>query len=63
MRTIDKRIAPNVRLAATLVARAPALTLAYDARCKSRLAATLDTGEDVALVLPRGTVSVSYTHL
>ncbi|CAJ2729496.1 urease accessory protein UreE [Burkholderia pseudomallei] len=56
MRTIDKRIAPNVRLAATLVARAPALTLAYDARCKSRLAATLDTGEDVALVLPRGTV-------
>jgi urease accessory protein len=56
MRTIDKRIAPNVKLAASLVARAPALTLRYDARCKSRLAATLDTGEDVALVLPRGTV-------
>ncbi|KVK73458.1 urease accessory protein UreE [Burkholderia sp. MSMB1498] len=56
MRTIDKRIAPNVKLAASLVARAPALTLAYDARCKSRLAATLDTGEEIALVLPRGTV-------
>jgi urease accessory protein len=56
MRTIDKRIAPNVKLAASLVMRAPTLTLAYDARCKSRLAATLDNGEAVALVLPRGTV-------
>ena len=56
MRTIDKRIPPSAKLAATLVARAPTLTLAYDARCKSRLAATLDTGEEVALVLPRGTV-------
>lgn len=56
MRTIDKRIAPPVKLAASLVARAPTLTLAYEARCKSRLAATLDTGEDVALVMPRGTV-------
>jgi len=56
MRTIDKRIAPNVKLAASLVARAATLTLTYDARRKSRLAATLDSGEDVALVLPRGTV-------
>lgn len=56
MRTIDKRIAPPVKLAASLVVRAPTLTLAYDARCKSRLAATLDTGEEVALVMPRGTV-------
>ena len=56
MRTLDKRIAPNVKLAASLVARAPTLTLVYDARCKSRLAATLDTGEDVAVLLPRGTV-------
>jgi urease accessory protein len=56
MRTIDKRITPPAKLAASLVARAPTLTLAYDARCKSRLAATLDTGEEVALVLPRGTV-------
>jgi urease accessory protein len=58
MRTIDKRIAPNVKLAASLVMRAPTLTLAYEARCKSRLAATLDDGEAVALVLPRGTVLV-----
>jgi urease accessory protein len=56
MRTIDKRISPPAKLAASLVARAPTLTLAYDARCKSRLAATLDTGEEVALVMPRGTV-------
>jgi urease accessory protein len=56
MRTIDKRIAPPTKLAASLVARAPMLTLAYDARCKSRFAATLDTGEEVALVMPRGTV-------
>jgi urease accessory protein len=56
MRTIDKRIAPHVKLAASLVMRAPTLTLAYEARCKSRLAATLDNGEAVALVLPRGTV-------
>ena len=56
MRTIDKRIAPHVKLAASLVSRAPTLTLAYEARCKSRLSATLDNGEAVALVLPRGTV-------
>jgi urease accessory protein len=56
MRTLDKRIAPHVKLAASLVARAPVLTLPYDARCRSRLAATLDHGEDVALLLPRGSV-------
>jgi urease accessory protein len=56
MRTIDKRIAPPAKLAASLVARAPTLTLAYEARCKSRFAATLDTGEEVALVMPRGAV-------
>jgi urease accessory protein len=39
-----------------LVKRAATLTLAFDARCKSRLAATLDGGEEVALVMPRGTV-------
>jgi urease accessory protein len=54
MRTIDKRI--EVKLAAALVKRAPTLTLPFDGRCKSRLAATLDTGEEVALVMPRGTV-------
>jgi urease accessory protein len=56
MRTIDKLIDPNIKLAAVLVKRAPTLTLDFDARRKSRLAATLDNGEEVALVLPRGTV-------
>lgn len=56
MRTIDKRVSPPAKLAASLVARAPTLTLAYDARCKSRLGATLDTGEEIALVMPRGTI-------
>ena len=54
MRTIDKRI--EVKLAAALIKRAPTLTLDFDDRCKNRLAATLDNGEEVALVLPRGTV-------
>ncbi|MCP3727271.1 urease accessory protein UreE [Paraburkholderia sp. CNPSo 3272] len=54
MRTIDKRL--TAKLAPVLVKRAPTLTLPYDARCKSRLAATLDTGEEVGVVLPRGTV-------
>lgn len=54
MRTIDKRL--NARLAPVLIQRAPTLTLAYDARCKSRFAATLDSGEEVGVVLPRGTV-------
>ncbi|PXW23644.1 urease accessory protein UreE [Paraburkholderia caballeronis] len=54
MRTIDKRL--TAKLAPVLVRRAPTVTLAYDARCKSRFAATLDTGEEVGVVLPRGTV-------
>ncbi|RQH08395.1 urease accessory protein UreE [Paraburkholderia dinghuensis] len=54
MRTIDKRL--NAKLAPVLVKRAPTLTLPYDVRCKSRFAATLDTGEEVGVVLPRGTV-------
>jgi urease accessory protein len=54
MRTIDKRL--TAKLAPVLVKRAPTLTLPFDARCKSRLAATLDNGEEVALVMPRGTV-------
>jgi urease accessory protein len=56
MRTLDKRIDPQVKLAAALVKRAATVTLAFDERCKSRLAATLDSGEEVALLLPRGTV-------
>ncbi|MEM5311995.1 urease accessory protein UreE [Paraburkholderia sp. JHI869] len=54
MRTIDKLL--NAKLAPVLMQRAPTLTLPYDARCKSRFAATLDTGEEVGVVLPRGTV-------
>ncbi|WP_322030575.1 urease accessory protein UreE [Paraburkholderia sp. J76] len=54
MRTIDKRL--TAKLAPVLMQRAATLTLAYDARCKSRFAATLDTGEEVGVVLPRGTV-------
>jgi urease accessory protein len=56
MRTLDKLLAPHLKLAPVLVKRAPTLTLAFDERCKSRLAATLDNGEQVALLLPRGTV-------
>lgn len=56
MRTIDKLIAPHLKLAPVLVKRAPTLTLAFDDRRKSRLAATLDNGEEIALLLPRGTV-------
>lgn len=56
MRTLDKLLAPHLKLAPVLVKRAPTLTLAFDERRKSRLAATLDSGEDVALLLPRGTV-------
>jgi urease accessory protein len=56
MRTINKLIDPKIKLAAVLVKRAPTLTLDFDSRRKSRLAATLDNGEEVALVLPRGTV-------
>jgi urease accessory protein len=54
MRTIDKRV--TAKLAAVLVRRAPTLTLPYDTRGKSRFAATLDTGEEVGVVLPRATV-------
>ncbi|MES2000000.1 MAG: urease accessory protein UreE [Pseudomonadota bacterium] len=32
------------------------LTLPFDARCRSRLRTQLDSGEDVGLFLPRGTV-------
>ncbi|WP_133650854.1 urease accessory protein UreE [Paraburkholderia flava] len=56
MRTLDKRIDPHIKLAAVLVKRAPTLTLAYGDRCRSRLAATLDNGDEAAVLLPRGTI-------
>ncbi|AKM32810.1 urease accessory protein UreE [Pandoraea faecigallinarum] len=55
MRRVEKRFEAG-RIAASLARRAPALVLPFDARSKSRLRATLETGEDVALFLPRGTV-------
>ncbi|GAA5234210.1 urease accessory protein UreE [Verticiella sediminum] len=42
--------------APALARRAATLTLAYDERCRSRLAATLDDGREAALFLPRGTI-------
>ncbi|SMG45003.1 urease accessory protein UreE [Paraburkholderia susongensis] len=56
MRTLDKLLGPHLKIAPVLVKRAPTLTLAFDERRKSRLAATLDNGEAIALLLPRGTV-------
>ncbi|MDH6148842.1 urease accessory protein [Paraburkholderia sp. WSM4179] len=56
MRTLNKLLAPHLKIAPVLVKRAPTLTLAFDERRKSRLAATLDDGEEIALLLPRGTV-------
>ncbi|VVD75525.1 urease accessory protein UreE [Pandoraea anhela] len=55
LRRVEKRFEAG-RIAAPLARRAPALVLPFDARSKSRLRATLETGEEVALFLPRGTV-------
>jgi urease accessory protein len=56
MRTLNRLIPPGTRLAKPLLSRAATLTLAFDERRKSRLATTLDTGEEVGVMLPRGTV-------
>lgn len=56
MRKIEKRLDRTIKLARVLIARAAVLTLPYEARCKSRLATVLDNGEEVALLMPRGTV-------
>ncbi|VVD70283.1 Urease accessory protein UreE [Pandoraea iniqua] len=55
LRRVEKRFEAG-RIAAPLARRAPALVLPFDARGKSRLRATLETGEEVAVFLPRGTV-------
>jgi urease accessory protein len=39
-----------------LTLNALSLTLPFEARCKSRFRATLSNGQDVAVVVPRGTV-------
>lgn len=56
MRRIEKIVGPGHGIAKALLRRAPTLTLPFDLRSRSRLAAVLDTGEEVALFLPRGTV-------
>ncbi|MFC4277827.1 urease accessory protein UreE [Achromobacter aloeverae] len=56
MKRIEKIVGPGQGVAKALLRRAATLTLPYDQRSRSRLAATLDNGEEVALFLPRGTV-------
>ncbi|MGN6579279.1 MAG: urease accessory protein UreE [Bordetella sp.] len=54
MLRIEKIMAGTV--ATALRKRAALLTLPYEDRCRSRLAATLDDGREAALFLPRGTI-------
>jgi len=56
MKRIEKIVGPGQGVAKALLRRAATLTLPYDQRSRSRLAATLDDGEEVALFLPRGTI-------
>ncbi|MFJ1256746.1 urease accessory protein UreE [Cupriavidus sp. CuC1] len=56
MQKIDKHLAAPHGIAAVLVRRAPKLVLPFAERSKSRLRATLDNGEEVAVFLARGTV-------
>ncbi|ARP90057.1 urease accessory protein UreE [Bordetella genomosp. 9] len=56
MRRIEKAVGQGHTIAKALLRRAPTLTLPFESRSRSRLSATLDNGEAVALFLPRGTV-------
>ncbi|ARP82591.1 urease accessory protein UreE [Bordetella genomosp. 8] len=56
MRRIEKVVGRGQAVAKALLRRAPTLTLPFESRSRSRLAATLDNGDEVALFLPRGTV-------
>lgn len=56
IRKIEKRLDHKVKLARPLLAKAAVLTLAFEDRCKSRLATSLDNGEAVGLLMPRGTI-------
>lgn len=47
---LEGHVAPALRKRAAL------LTLPYEDRCRSRLAAALDDGREIALFLPRGTI-------
>jgi urease accessory protein len=55
---VERRLPPGARLARALIARAEQLALGYEDRRRSRLRARLSNGEEVALMLPRGTVLV-----
>lgn len=63
MLRIEKTLDDGRTLAPALLRRAVTLTLPYDQRCRSRLAATLDDGREAALFLPRGTVMRDGTIL
>ncbi len=52
----SKRMPQGQGLAKVLIQRAPALTLDWDDRQKSRFEATDSTGRKLGVVLPRGTV-------
>lgn len=56
MHKIDKYLPAPHGIATVLVKRAPKLVLPFGDRSKSRLRATLDNGDEVAIFLPRGTV-------
>ncbi len=54
--TFTKLLPRGAGLARALIARMPTVTLDWDARCKSRLAATTSAGVGIHVFLPRGTV-------
>ena len=55
---VERRLPAGARLARALIARAEQLSLGYEDRRRSRLRARLSNGEEVALMLPRGTVLI-----
>jgi urease accessory protein len=55
---VEKRLPEGAQLANALRARAEVLSLGYEDRRRSRLRARLQCGDEVALLLPRGTVLV-----
>lgn len=55
MRTVTKKIKAS-SLSRALLKNSPQLILTFHERSKSRLKATLSTGEEIAISLPRGSV-------
>jgi urease accessory protein len=56
MKRIQKVVGPGHTIAKALLRRAPTLTLTFESRSNGQEAAALDNGEEVALLLPEGTV-------